>query len=144
LNGSPRTHYCRTDGGRIPVNQRPVAPTHDVSPEYFRTWGIPILAGRDFDERDTVDRPTVVMISQSGARKIFGNDNPIGRELLMGGANGTGDRAQIIAVVGDVRSTQLALTNDVEFYRCWGQENVPFVNLEVRSRLKIDAVTKLV
>jgi putative ABC transport system permease protein len=144
LTGGSRSYYCRADADLVPINQRPVAPTHNVSPGYLRTLGIPILAGRDFDERDTVDHPLVLMISQSGARKIFGNESPIGHEILMGSANGTGDRAQIIAVVGDVRSTQVAVANEVEFYRCWGQENVPFVNLAVRSALKTDAVTKLV
>jgi putative ABC transport system permease protein len=144
LTAGSRSYYCRADADLVPINQRPVAPTHNVSPGYLRTLGIPILAGRDFDKRDTVDHPLVLMISQSGARKIFGNESPIGHEILMGSANGTGERAQIIAVVGDVRSTQIAVANEVEFYRCWGQENVPFVNLAVRSALTTDAVTKLV
>jgi predicted permease len=144
LQGGSRSYYSRTDGNVVPVNQRPVAPLHNVSPGYFRTFGTPILTGRDFDGHDTPDHPLVLMISQSGARKIFGNENPIGRELLIGSANGTGERGQIIAVVGDVRSTQLALTNDVELYRSWGQENVPFVNLTVRSAFTTEAVTRLV
>jgi putative ABC transport system permease protein len=144
LQGGSRSYYSRTDGEIVPVSQRPVAPLHNISPGYFRTLGTPILNGRDFDEHDTPDHPLVLMISQSGARKIFGNENPLGRELLIGSANGTGERGQVIAVVGDVRSTQLALTNDVELYRSWGQENVPFVNIFVRSGLKADVVTRLV
>ena len=145
LSGSgSRSYYTRADVDLVPVNQRPIAPTHNVSPGYFGTLGIPILSGRDFDERDTMDKPLVLAISQSGARKLFGNEDPIGREILIGGANGTGERAQIVAVVGDIRSLQLAVSNEVEFYRCWGQENVPFVSLAVRSPLKPDAVTKLV
>ena len=144
LQGGSRSYYCRADGDIVPVNQRPVAPLHNVSPGYFRAFGTLILSGRDFDEHDTPDHPLVLMISQAGARKLFGNENPIGRELLIGSANGTGERGQIIAVVGDVRSTQLALTNDVELYRAWGQENVPFVNLAVRSTRRTDAVTQVV
>jgi predicted permease len=144
LNGFSRSYYTRTEGNPPPVNQRPVAPTHDVSPGYFRTLGIPLLAGRDFDERDTADHPQVVIISQSSARKLFPNENPIGRELLIGSNNGIGDREEIIGVVGDVRSSQLALSNDVEFYQPWAQQNNPFTNFAVRSGLKIDEVTKLV
>ncbi len=142
LTAGSRAYYSRADGVVVPVNQRPVAPMHNVSAGYFRTFETPILMGRDFDESDTIDHPLVVMISQSGARKIFGNDNPLGHELLLGSSKSTGDRARIIAVVGDVRSNQLSLTNDVELYRCWGQENVPFVNLAVRSPFGTDAVTK--
>jgi predicted permease len=144
LSGGSRAYYCRVDGDVVPVSQRPVAPMHNVSPGYFRTFGTPILAGRDFDDRDTADHPLGVLISQSGARKIFGQEDPLGHELLLGSANGTGDRAQIIGVVGDVRSTQVSLTNEVEFYRCWNQENAPAASLAVRSALSTEATTKLV
>src|SRR6476619_1386645 len=77
------TLYSRADGEVLPVDKRATAPSHDVSPGYFKTWGIPVLAGRDFDEHDTTDHQNVVLISQSGAKKVFGNENPIGKTLLV-------------------------------------------------------------
>lgn len=139
-----RSYYSRDDSDVLPVTQRPVAPTHNVAPGYFRSLGIPLLSGRDFDDRDTADRPTVIIISQSGARKLFGNENPIGHGILVGGTQGVGERAEIVGVVGNVRSNQVALTNEVEFYRPWGQENFSFVNLAVRDAGDVEAVSKLV
>jgi predicted permease len=50
-----------------------------TSPGYFRTMGIPILAGRDFDERDTRTSPKVAVVNEAFARKYLAGQNPIGR-----------------------------------------------------------------
>ena len=135
LEGGSRTYYGRPDRNPPPVNQRPVAPNRTISPGYFHTLGVPLLAGRDFDERDTIQNPRVMLISQLAAKKIFPGENPIGRELLLGGAQ---DRVEIIGVVGDVRSTQLTQTTDAEFYRPWAQESIPFFRLAIRSKASAD------
>ena len=51
---------------------------------------------------------------------------------------------EIVGIVGDVRSVRVADAPGMEFYLPWTQENFPFVNVTVRSNLKVDAVTKLV
>src|SRR5213595_1198280 len=59
--------YTRPDGEILPIDKRAAAAAHNIAPDYFKTWGIPILAGRDFDERDQPDHQNVVLISQAGA-----------------------------------------------------------------------------
>ena len=135
------TLYSRSDGEILPVDKRASAPSHDVAPDYFKTWGIPILAGRDFDQHDVDDHQNVVLISQAGARKVFGNENPIGKTLLV---TALSVPAEIVGVVGDVRTRKVAEPDDMEFYRPWAQENFPFAVVAVRSDLRVDAVTKLV
>jgi putative ABC transport system permease protein len=135
------TLYSRADGEVLPVDKRATAPSHDISPGYFKTWGIPVLAGRDFDEHDTADHQNVVLISQSGAKKVFGNENPIGKTLLV---TSSGTPCEIVGIVGDVRTRKVNEPDDMEFYRPWAQENFPFPNIIVRSNLREDAVTKLV
>jgi predicted permease len=134
------TLYARTDREMLPVDKRPAAAAHNVAPDYFKTWGIPVLTGRDFNERDTPDRQNVLIISQTGARKIFGNEDPIGKTLLIGSAS---IPCQIVGIVGDVRSRKVAEPDDVEIYRPWAQDNYNFLSVDVRSRLTINAVTKL-
>jgi putative ABC transport system permease protein len=109
--------YARVDGNPLPVNQRPLGLTRSISPGYFRTLGIPLLSGRDFTERDGVDTPQVVILSKATARKLFPNEDSLGRQIFLGADNGTGLPAEVVGVVGDVRSQQLAKANDVEFYR---------------------------
>jgi putative ABC transport system permease protein len=139
--GGNATLYSRADGEVLPVDKRASAPSHDISPGYFKTWGVPVLAGRDFDEHDTADHQNVVLISQSGAKKVFGNENPIGKTLLV---TSSGTPCEIVGIVGDVRSRKVNEPDEMEFYRPWAQENFPFPTIVVRSNLREDAVTKLV
>ena len=142
--GTSRTPYSRADGNPVPVNQRPLGLTRSISPQYFATLRIPLLSGRDFTERDKVDSPPVVILSNSTAKKLFPNENPLGRQMLFGTDNGTGLNAEVIGVVGDVRSDQLSKTNEVEFYRPWPQRSGPFFNVVVRTTTKPEATTAIV
>ena len=133
--------YTRPDGEILPVDKRAAAAGHDIAPGYFKTFGIPVLAGRDIDEHDVADHQNVMLISQAGARKIFGNENPIGKTLLVSSAS---TPVEIIGVVGDVRTRLIAKPDEVEIYRPWAQENFPFAVIAVQSTLREDAVTKVV
>ena len=128
----------------MPVNQRPLGLTRSVSPGYFRTLGIPLVSGRDFTEQDKMDSRLVVVLSNSTAKKLFANENPIGHQMLFGTDNGTGLMAEVIGVVGDVRSQELSKSNDVEFYRPWPQRSSPFLNVLVRSATKPEATVGIV
>jgi putative ABC transport system permease protein len=141
FGGGNRTLYARADRDVAPIEQRASAPSHDVAPGFFRTWGIPLLAGREFDEHDTAEGQNVVLISQSGAKKVFPNENPIGKTLLV---TSLGVACEIVGIVGDIRSQRVKDEPGMEFYRPWAQENFPFVNVTVLSSQKVDAVTKLV
>ena len=132
--------YARPDGEILPIDKRAAAVLHNITGDYFKTWGISILAGREFDEHDTADRQNVIIISQAGAKKVFGDENPIGKTLLVGSASLP---CQIIGIAGDVRSRKVAEPDEMEIYRPWAQQNFPFPCILVRSQLKPDAVTKL-
>jgi len=140
VGGGSNTLYARPGREALPLDRRAAAALHDIAPDYFRTWSIPIIAGREFDRHDTADGQQVVLISQGGAKKVFRDENPIGKSLLVGAANVP---ATIVGVVGDIRSRKVAEPDDVEIYRPWSQQNFPFLSLVVRSNLKPDAVTKL-
>src|SRR5438034_9494390 len=128
--GGNATLYSRADGEVLPVDKRATAPSHDVSPGYFKTWGIPVLAGRDFDAHDRGNHQSVVLISQSGAKKVFGSENPIGKTLLV---TSFGTPCEIVGIVGDVRSRKVNEADDMEFYRPWRSEERR-VGKECRSR----------
>jgi predicted permease len=71
-----------------------------VSPTYFATTGIPLVAGRDFTERDTAQSPRVAIVSESIARRFFPGQNPLGKRL---GRGRDGLDTEIVGVVRDVR-----------------------------------------
>jgi putative ABC transport system permease protein len=139
--GISNTLYARPDGEILPIDKRAAAVFHNVAADYLRTWGISILAGRDFNEHDVDGGQNVILISQGGAKKIFGNESPIGKTLLTGSDS---IPAEIVGVVSDVRSRKIIEPDDVELYRPWAQQNFSFLSVDVRSNLSVDAVTKLV
>lgn len=141
VGGGSNTLYSRTDGEILPIDKRAAAALHNIAPDYFKTWDIPLLAGRDFDEHDTADSQQVVLISAGGAKKVFGEENPVGKSLLIGSNN---IPTQIIGVVGDVRTRKVSEPDAVEIYRPWAQQSFPFPVIVVHSNLRPDAVSKLV
>ena len=140
LAGGSRTLYTKPEGNILPVAERAAAPSHDVAPGYFNTWGIPLIAGREFDAHDLADHQNVMLISQAGARKVFGSENPIGKILL---TTSSSVPTEIIGIVADVRSERVAQRNEMEFYRPWAQENFPFLTVTVQSKLPTLEVTRL-
>ena len=145
LNGNRSSSpYARVDGNPVPVNQRPLGLTRAISPGFLKTFNIPLLAGRDFDERDGVDKPLVVLVSKSTAQRLFPNEDPIGKRMWFGPDNNTGYMTEIVGVVGDVRSLRLDRQNDIEFYRPWTQRSNPFMAVTVRSAIKPEAAAGMV
>jgi putative ABC transport system permease protein len=142
LFGGPGiTLYTRPEGNVPPVAERKGAPSNDLMPGWFRAAGIPLIAGRDFNEQDVLDHPNVIIISKAGAKTVFGDENPVGKTLLI--TNGSVP-VEIVGVVGDVRSVRLSQANSMEFYRPFTQESWPFLKIVVRSPLPTETITRSV
>ena len=73
-----------------------------VSPRYFETLGIPLIAGRDFDFRD-VGRPRVAIVNQAMARRYFPGVNPIGKHVAIGSEQSY----EIVGLAGDAKTVEL-------------------------------------
>jgi predicted permease len=138
--GYSQTPYSRADREVVRLNQRPLGLNHSISPGYLKLFGISLLAGRDFDNRDTLESPPVVLVSQSTAKRLFPGEDPIGHEMFFGTDNGTGLLTQIVGVVSDIRFRQLDKADDIEFYRPIQQRIFPFLAVTIRSALRADAV----
>ena len=78
-----------------------------ASEGYFRALGIPLLRGRLFDARDTIDAPHVALISQTLAREKWPGQDPLGQSIEFGNMDGDLRPLTIIGVVGDVREDSL-------------------------------------
>ena len=100
LQGGNTTRF-NVEGDPIPApGQETEANFRIASDRYFQTLGVPIIAGRAFDERDNADAPAVVVIGKSLADKVFAGRDPIGRRLVY--SAGQAPAVQIVGVVGDV------------------------------------------
>jgi predicted permease len=81
----------------------PTGEVRPVTPGFFRTMGIPHLAGRDFAASDRIDTPLVAVISESLARRHLPGENPIGKSLNVNVGRPGGMRVEIVGVVGDIK-----------------------------------------
>jgi putative ABC transport system permease protein len=90
---------------------------NQISPNYFKTLGVPIVVGRDFTANDNREvkngpqpddwTPTAVMINEKFARRYFPGQSPVGRHLGFGTDPGTRTDMEIIGVVKDIKYTNL-------------------------------------
>jgi predicted permease len=98
LNGS-----YTVDGEPPPAQgQEPMAEWRFTSPEFFRSLGIPLLAGRDFTDQDGREKELVIIINQALARRHFPGQSAVGRRISL-----NNETATIVGVVGDVRQAGL-------------------------------------
>jgi putative ABC transport system permease protein len=78
-----------------------------VSQGFFETLGTPLLAGRDFERRDTADSAKVAIINQTAGRKFFHTENPVGRYYRTGYPV-KDQLVQVVGVVKDARYNKLS------------------------------------
>ena len=106
------------EGQQIRPNQSaPVAPLVFVDENYFTTLGVPLVAGRFFDERDLPGGPPVVIVNETLARRYFPGGNAVGRRLKEGGAERPNNPwMEIVGVVGDVKYSGLNAPPEPAFY----------------------------
>jgi len=124
-----------------PLSERPQADRYLVSPNYFNTLGIPIRAGRDFDERDSARVPHVVIINETFASRFFPGENPIGHTLITGMAQLP---SRIVGVVADVRATSLSTPPTAEYFLPALQRPETFTNILIRTNLSPAAMAPVV
>jgi putative ABC transport system permease protein len=75
------------------------------SPDAARTWRIPVLAGREFNDTDTASSPRVAVLSAELARVLFGKVNPVGLRFRENDGDGEGHdyAVEVVGVVGDIQ-----------------------------------------
>ncbi len=105
-----------------------------ITPHYFSTVSIPLLAGRDFSEQDSSGQPGVVIVNASFARRHFGSPQAaIGELLQHGNRKGTSD-LQIVGVVGDSKHVDMRTEPKETLYRAAYQLPDPgFLQFYVRT-----------
>lgn len=126
-------------GQRIPKPDWPRARAHAITLNYFQTMEIPLLKGRDFDERDRREGKQVVIINDTLARTYFPNEDPLGKWIRPGLTDsGVTPEREIIGVVGDVKGAGLATEQRAEVYIPHPQCASSNMTLVVRSDVALE------
>jgi len=114
------------DPGKMPGANYSVA-----CPGYFQTMGVPMVKGREFTDRDTVNSPGVIVINEKMAHDFWPNEDPLGKAIRLGGSNGP--RLTIVGIAGDVHHLGLDVGIRRQFFRPYPQAGWPIMNVVVRT-----------
>lgn len=104
-------------------------PVNTVDRGYFETVGIPLLQGRDFDERDRREAPAVAIVNETMARKMFGEAAPLGRRFKLGSEPGF---REVVGVARDSKYASLGENPKPFLYVPLAQSYAPGVYLHLR------------
>jgi predicted permease len=96
--------------GAAPPSDNEEIKINVISPGYFETMGMPLVAGRDFSPQDSEHSPRVAVVSESMARRYFPNENPLGRRFSLT-KQAAGEEREIIGVVKDAKFDYLRKEN---------------------------------
>ncbi len=128
------TGYYRVDRPAPPPGSGRGGDVSVISDDYFRTMGIPLIAGREFDARDRMGAPATLILNQAAAREFYPNENPIGKRMFV--EWGEPSPMEIIGVSADIRHNGL----DVQVYPCvflaQAQQPSTYASILVRARVE--------
>lgn len=125
--GSNNSLYV--DGVDLPDLQRPIADFRIISEDYFHTIGVPILAGRTFEERDRTRK--VAMISAETAELLWPGQNALGQKFRLGDAQEP--LLEVVGIVGGVRGDSLQEAPPLTVYLPYWQRNQSAFSLAIRT-----------
>ena len=148
LRGARLQPFTISGRAALDPSLQPRAGDIHISPDYFRTMGIPVVRGREFTELDDYTSTPVVVISETLARQQFPNEDPIGGRIrinerspmacCVSAAPVDGIWREIVGVVGDIRQANLDEAPAATIYRPYGQIFEHDMFLLVRTRVARD------
>ena len=113
MSGGAGSAFLRVEGFDEPAHDRQRVSLNTVSPNYFLTYGTPLLAGRDFRDSD-VDQPRRIIVNQALARKYFPGRDPLGRHVWLENQR---DPFEIVGVAGDAKYNDARLPSPPIVYQ---------------------------
>lgn len=103
FTANPREHIFTVERNDGTASERLRFTRDEVSPDYFRTLGTPLLRGRFFSGADGPDGPPVAIVNDAMARRSWPGRDPVGRRFKLGPRDAAGPWYTVVGVVGDMR-----------------------------------------
>jgi putative ABC transport system permease protein len=114
-----------------------------ITPDYFKTLGVPIVAGRDFTSDDVLGRPFRVVVSRSVAERLWPGESAVGRQIILW--KGQSEQvAEVIGVAGDMRDWDLADTPSLAVYMPYNGGGMTPAHFVVHTSAAATAIVPIV
>ena len=131
LSGNGESYPALVEGRAAPKpGDAPLILVNSVTPDYFSTMRIPMLAGRDVATTDRAGTLPVVLVNRTFARQTWPNESPIGRRIKLG----DDDWRTVVGEVGDTRHFSLNEAQLLQAYIPYAQRPQIFTSIVVRTR----------
>ena len=129
--GSKSPLYVEGEAGRTDqFDEKSLLEHTTVATDYFKTMGIPLVHGRDFNDRDTTSSTAVVIVNETLARRLAPEGNAVGKRLRL---DSKGEYLEVVGVARDIKYHQLAEAPLFFVYRPLSQRYRSALTLHVRS-----------
>jgi putative ABC transport system permease protein len=126
------------EGRPVEKGNQPSADFFSINDQYFKTLGVSMLRGRDFNDRDTAKSQPVIIVNQAFAKKYFPDEDPVGKRIKPGisVADEEEPMREIVGVVNDVRNRNLSSELRVGYFVPATQ--IPFNQMTMLVRTNSD------
>ena len=138
ISGGEQRGDLTIDGTTFGPGETPGVSYRRILPNYFRVMGIPVLRGREFDERDTGGQPDVVIINQKLASRYWPNNDAVGKRIKIGPPENQ-PWMTIVGVVGNVSHIGLDAEPEFATYEPHGKR--PWSEMSLLVRTTVDPTT---
>jgi len=129
LTGEGNNNLLILEGVKVPLWERPMADMRSVNGDYFHAMGIPLRAGRVFEESDR--KRGVAILAESTARKLWPGQNPLGKRVSFEETNAP--PMEVIGIAGDVRGNGLQKAPEPVIYLPYWYRGRSQTSLVVRT-----------
>jgi putative ABC transport system permease protein len=117
----------------VPLAERPFIDIEAVSPQWFQTMRVAMMAGREFTEADNAQSPKVIIVNETFARRYWPHENPVGKRVMVGRGP---DPSEVVGVASDIKNRGLALDPQPQLYLPFAQ--LPWANMNLLVRTATD------
>jgi putative ABC transport system permease protein len=135
--------YAFTVEGYVPRAGEPArdAWRRGVTPDYFRTMGIPVLKGRSFESRDTETSERVTVVDEKLAKEYWPDQDPLGKRIKTGGLNSNAPWLTVVGVARSVKNRRLDENPKFYIYQPFSQWTQRETSVVVRTTVDPHSIT---
>lgn len=136
MSGTNRTSSIQVPGYTAQPGENLAVQDILTGPRYADTLGVPILRGREINERDTAASGRIAVVNETFAAHYFKDQNPIGRTFTFDDETDKGEQIEIVGVIGDIKSQDPREQAEATVYRPILQiqdESAYSVNIHIRT-----------
>ena len=154
VGSGPTLQFCASGHDHSAGQQDPRAQYRVISPGFFAALGVPIITGRDFNQLDVTSQEPVAVISQTLAKRMFPNQDPINRHVfwtdpvLKTGGNTSPELHRIIGVAADIDDMHIVPEPTVTIYHTFEQGPLfrgrLFIHTSVNPYSLVTPVTRII